>query len=445
MSNHNIVTSRHVMLSFERGKLSIEGPGWRLGPNDLKSARPNPRNPVLIDVRDEDREVFVAQGIPYTYFRLNENFGTFGDATSVVDYINNVESAPSTFSRTVAAQSGDFAASMGQIAVVDNTAGPVLVTLPAVTSEDVGQDILLYCQESPQNQPITIQAADTSQSINGVPAAGDNVAKAVYNLSNKDYDIIRITVIAENQFVAVAADASYAALVFAAFGEQITPDSGQANGAIQLSNETNLLNSNTDWFLAMKFEQSPGLGYVENFSLMSNGNASIGWWAGSGRTHGATILTAQNQNVLGGIETTTHSPLQQWVVMSYDSGTNELSMWNNGAKVVDAQTVAGLQAGGGLGITVGGSPPLGQMSAVRPIPGMLISSIMYGLGDNLTDAEVAEFTPTRVLPTDFPTALDAKVDKAYTFDANGGVATRGGGTVSFGSLVTTKEVALGAG
>ena len=444
MSNHNIVTSRHVMLTFEKGKLSIEGPGWRLGANDAKSARLNPRNPVYVDVRDDDREVYVAQGIPYTYFRLNENFGSFGNSNEVIDYINNVEEAPSTFSRSVAAQSGSFSATLGQIAVVDNTAAPVTVTLPTVTSEDVGQDILLYCKESPQNRPVTIVAADTTQTINGIAASGAEVARSVYNLSNKDYEIIRVTVIAENQFICVAADSTYAALVFAALGDDILPTSGQQNGAINLPNDSALV-STGDWFIGMKFESSPGIGYVENFSLISNGNAAIGWWAGSGRTHGATILTAQNQSTFGGIETTTHAPLEQWVLLSYDSGNNELSMWSNGTKVVDAQSVAGLQGGVGTGVAIGGSPGLGEMSAVAPIPGMSISSVMYSTGSFLTDDDVAEFTPTRLRVTELPNALQAKVEKAIIFDALGGVMDKGSGSVSVGSLVSFEEVALGAG
>lgn len=454
MSDHteNIVTRKLVMLTYEGGKLTIEGPGWTLGGSVAKSARHTPgASQAYIDIRndaasdDNGRDIFAAQRIPYTEFRLNGNKTRFNSTTEVVDYINNVESAPATFSRSVAQQSGSFTAEIGQIAVVDNSAGPVTVTLPSATAEHVGQDILLYCQERPQNSPVTVECSDASESINGISAVGTNLPKAVYNLSNKDYTILRISVVAENQWIAAEADSSYAALVFAAFGENVTPSSGEDNAKILLqgTGTADLLEASDFWF-AMKFEQSPGVGEVSNMSLLSNGNAAIGWWAGEGRTHGATYLNSSNQNTLGGIETTTHGFLEHWVVMSYDSSAGEFSMWNNGVKVVDAATGIPFTDGVGTGLAISGSPGLGNMAAIAPIPGLLISSIAFGAGSTLTDAEVATLTPTVVASSEMTTAIQSKTTRAVTFDANGGVNEVGTGSIALGSLLTTKETALGA-
>ncbi len=447
MPDINIVRRSHVMLTYSTRGLTIDGPGWILATTTQKSARITPGTRVYVDIRDDDasaengKDVFIAKRIAFTEFRLDDNSGRFSTAGEVVEYINNVESAPATFSRTVAQQSGSFTAEMGQITVVDNAAAPLDVTLPTVTSEDIGRDIILYCKKSPAESPVNIYAADATQTINAVAAAGEQLARAVYNASLKQYAIIRITVIGENSFIAAEADASFAALVFAAFGENTTPSSGQNNGAINMPHEAGLLESTDDWWFAIKFEQSPGVGEVENMSIVSHGNFAIGWWAGQGRTQGMTTLTATSQNTLNGVETTTHNPLEQWLVMSYDSTTGDLNAWNNGAHVVIDQPISP-SGTMGTGIVTSGSPLFGEMGAIKPIPGMLVSAIMFGVGDQLTAQDVAEFTPTRYLLSSLPADVQSKANKAWSFDENGAVAALGG-AVTFGSLITMKETVLG--
>jgi hypothetical protein len=432
MSNHDIVTDKLVMLTDTASGIKIEGPGWALSDFSPKSARVTPGTRVYVDILDSEtsaengRDIYAAQRILYKDFRLNHNFGVFSSAAAVVDYINARGAAVAPPQRTLTRSfSGDFNATLGSLNVLDNTAGPITVTLPETTLDDVGMDIVFYMKGAPKGGKVRFDAANTSQTINGQAAVGDDVAKADYRYSLKIYDVARAVLVDENEWIVQAADKVYAQLIYSAVTDNLELQDFETNALDFDGIPADIMGQNQPFFFAMKFNREVGdlrsnyqnLLSTDQYSIVAQPSTGL---VGVGQPGGA--ITPLSGGPGGG-------KLEGWMVVSYN-GSISFSVWQDGVKTMDnASYYSGMASTQPTSMTLFSRNPVAG-TITNPLLFNSCSMVVIGTG-TLTQEEAVAFDDSIDGWDDLPQSLKDRASDAFTFDANGCVTRKGSLTGTF--------------
>jgi len=189
---------------------------------------------------------------------------------------------------------------------------------------------------------------------------------------------------------------------------------------------TDLLTSNDAWFVDLRIATASNRDDSAQAMMCTNVSSNGFGWYPDGRYF--TRMTSSNY-LLSCDNDTPANGGGFWIIYQYD-GVSSVTAWVDGIKELNNVSVSfSATAPTSMGI---GSENFGYTAAYfYGICGMSISSIIFGVGDNLSDAEASEFTSAVNDYTSFTTALQNKIDENITFDASGAVNTKGTQAVTF--------------
>jgi hypothetical protein len=209
------VTKEVVTITEIETGITIDGPGWAMGPVHYKSARISPRTFNRVDVRNDSasdingRDVFIATSVHYTKFRKNNNSGTFASAQEVVAFIND-NGVPASASageiRELAEGEGVLTVRPNQVVLMDNLLTPAVMRLPSVTAADVGKDVLIFWRYPTINDASGRNCYIGPDVSGGITINGVLNASATYNTETVPMTCVRAVVIGADSWVVEAPD-----------------------------------------------------------------------------------------------------------------------------------------------------------------------------------------------------------------------------------------------
>ncbi len=214
MSDSNTVSASLVLLTESSIGLTVDGPGWSLGPTTVKSARITPKTTNLVDIRNvsasdiNGRAVYVDTNVHYKEFRKNNNAGTFASAQEVVDFINENGAPGSTgaAARELVQATGSQLVQPNQVVVMDNSTIVPSVSLPSVTAEDVGKDTLIFWTHPTLNDGSGRNCFISPAMGSGVAINGVVTGTAKYNTAAGPMTCVRAVVVGVDSWIVEAPD-----------------------------------------------------------------------------------------------------------------------------------------------------------------------------------------------------------------------------------------------
>ena len=287
-------------------------------------------------------------------------------------------------------------------------AGGASYTIPACAVDDV---IVLYASDDYASSAITLNG-DAGVTIDGGASYSWNVQKTL---------TLRAT--GTNTWVkSLAPDESGASTVHAWI--PLTPFDTTSSNWSHLSFDSipaDLMTSNADWIAGFRIvnasnRDDSGLALICT-NVATNG---ISW-----RPKGDYFLRMTTSSYLLSCDNDTPAQADPfWILLSYDSSAGQLSAWVSGVKEMNGRAVS--YSATAPTTMVFGSENAGYTSAYfYGFCGMGCSSLVWGTGSTLTDADASEFVRSVNDVSELSAPLQAKIDSNITFDAAGTVVSKG--------------------
>lgn len=339
-----------VLTTTDRG-VRIDGPGFTIG--DTLDARAKITQDGLVQLIDgwasdlNNRDIFRSRGTHYTKFRTSDG-NSFASAQEVVDHITGFTEVDDAVRDVGSERNDNFTTSFGRVEILDNSANAVNVTLPKINAYDVGKDIIMVIKEAPGTNTVRVWAANTAQTINGVPASGSDVAKAVYNTGNKTFTILTLIAISETAWMIQQPDATVTTdgtIVWALGARRKKPNEATVNpDSYERFKHTlsgavggNFLTDNGNWTIAIQFANGVNISSAAEVPLVGSEDVTL-VVGKDGRTFGVTpkdldaASVTYAQTLFNGRTSTpqvSEQKLANWVIATYDGGY--INIWIDGA------------------------------------------------------------------------------------------------------------------
>lgn len=331
----------------------------------------------------------------------------------------------------------------GTIAVIDTASYNSIseVILPASTSADEGKEIAVIFTGVASSYPVKVSAKNAGDSVNGVSGEGGFRAGTKFSAATSGYSAGRVFSSSANNYLITDGGSTSAESIYQ-LKFNTTGSSTFTAYLDATSAPSYFMTNDNDWWFAVRH-------YGDVTSSLTNGRPYFftnGYGIGF-RPNGTYWMTHTTSGYLMAANETdptlSFTGDGGWVVFTYDSSANKFNAWVDGVKSLTNQTPAtSVPSADPTALAFGDETTSGYFYEWGE-DGEGFTSIM--VGNTLpSDSEVTSLTNSMFKYSQIPSAVQAKVTHAWSFDAGDTINNdKGSITLSInesGDEISTAEI-----